>query len=47
MLDYFPNGFQQRRLIKLADITSKMWNEVNHEGRQQFFKKEKVDLKGT
>ncbi|WP_231961203.1 hypothetical protein [Saccharolobus sp. A20] len=40
----FPNGYQER---KLADITSKMWNEINYERRQQFFKREKVDFKGT
>ncbi|MBW9140971.1 MAG: hypothetical protein K1T65_04615 [Candidatus Aramenus sp.] len=33
----FPNGYQQRKLRKLADVTAKLWNEVNYERRQQFF----------
>jgi len=24
----FPNGYQQRKLRKLADVTVKMWNEI-------------------
>ncbi|MEW9490919.1 MAG: hypothetical protein TQ35_0001760 [Candidatus Aramenus sulfurataquae] len=43
----FPNGYQQRKLTKLADVTAKLWNEANYERRQQFFQQKKVDLKDT
>jgi len=42
-----PNGFQERKLRRLADASAKLFNEVNYERRQQFFRGEKVDLKGT
>ena len=42
-----PNGFQERKLRKLADTSAKLFNEVNYERRQQFFRGEKVDLQGT
>ena len=42
-----PNGFQERKLRRLADTSAKLFNEVNYERRQQFFRGEKVDLKGT
>ncbi|MFP3311507.1 MAG: transposase [Caldivirga sp.] len=42
-----PNGAQERKLRKLADATAKLWNELNYERRQQFFRREKVDFKGT
>jgi len=32
-----PNGFQERKLRRLADISAKLFNEVNYERRQQFF----------
>jgi len=32
-----PNGFQDRKLRKLANISAKLFNEVNYERRQQFF----------
>lgn len=41
------NGFQERKLRKLADISAKLFNELNYERRRQFFHGEKVDLKGT
>ena len=40
-----PNGFQERKLRKLADTSARLFNEVNYERRQQFFRGEKVDLK--
>ncbi len=43
----FPNGYQQRKLRKLAEDSSKLWNETNYERRQQFFKEKKVDFKDT
>jgi len=42
-----PNGFQERKLKKLTNISAKLFNEVNYERRQQFFHGEKVDFKGT
>jgi len=42
-----PNGFQERKLRRLADTSAKLFNEVNYERRQQFFHEGRVDLKGT
>ncbi len=42
----FP-GHQQRKLRKLADVTAKLWNQVNYERRQEFFQGKKVDFKNT
>ncbi|MCY0882576.1 MAG: transposase [Acidianus infernus] len=42
-----PNGAQERKLRRLADLSAKLFNEVNYERRQQFFHEDKVDLKGT
>jgi putative transposase len=42
-----PNGFQERKLRRLADTSARLFNEVNYERRQQFFRGEKVDLQGT
>jgi len=42
-----PNGFQERKLRRLADTSAKLFNEVNYERRQEFFRGGKVDLKGT
>jgi len=42
-----PNGFQERKLRRLADISAKLFNELNYERRQQFFRGEKVDFEGT
>jgi len=42
-----PSGFQDRKLRRLASISARLFNEVNYERRQQFFRGEKVDLEGT
>jgi len=42
-----PNGFQERKLRKLADASARLFNEVNYERRQQFFKQHQVDFKST
>ena len=42
-----PNGFQHRKLLKLADACAKLYNEINYERRQQFFREDRVDFKGT
>jgi putative transposase len=42
-----PNGFQERKLRRLADTSARLFNEVNYERRQQFFHGGKVDFQGT
>jgi putative transposase len=42
-----PNGAQERKLRRLADVTAKLYNELNYERRQQFFSGGGVDFKGT
>jgi len=42
-----PNGFQERKLRRQANISAKLFNEVNYERRQQFFREGRVDFKGT
>jgi len=31
----------------LADASAKLFNKINYERRQQFFKAQKIDFKGT
>jgi putative transposase len=42
-----PNGSQERRLRRLANVSAKLWNEVNYERRRQFFNHQRVDFRGT
>jgi len=42
-----PNGFQERKLRRLADASAKLFNEVNYERRQEFFREGRVNFKGT
>ncbi|MCY0882339.1 MAG: transposase [Acidianus infernus] len=42
-----PHGYQERKLRRLANLSTKLFNEVNYERRQQFFHEGKVDFKGT
>ena len=42
-----PNGSQERKLRKLADVSARLFNEVNYERRQQFFQQHRVDFQGT
>jgi len=42
-----PNGHQERRLRRLADVSARLWNEVNYERRRQFFQQHLVDFKST
>jgi putative transposase len=42
-----PNGAQERKLKRLANISAKLWNELNYERRQQFFNHQRVDFRGT
>jgi len=42
-----PNGFQERKLKRLANTSAKLFNEINYERRQQFFQRQRVDFKGT
>ena len=41
------NGAQERKLKRLANISAKLWNELNYERRQQFFNHQRVDFRGT
>jgi len=43
----FPNGFQERKLKKLANVSAKLFNEINYERRQQFFQQHHVDFDTT
>ena len=47
MVRLLPNGFQERKLRRLADTSAKLFNEVNYERRQQFFHEGRVNFKGT
>jgi len=42
-----PNGYQERKLRRLADVSARLWNEVNYERRRQFFQQHRVDFKST
>ncbi|WP_084761144.1 RNA-guided endonuclease TnpB family protein, partial [Caldivirga sp. MU80] len=42
-----PNGHQERRLRRLANISARLFNELNYERRQQFFNHQRVDFRGT
>jgi putative transposase len=42
-----PNGAQERKLMRLADLSAKLWNELNYERRQQWNGGQRVDLEGT
>jgi len=42
-----PSGSQERKLRRLASTSARLFNEVNYERRQQFFRGEGVDLEGT
>ena len=41
------NGYQERRLRRLANISARLFNELNYERRQQFFSGKGIDFKGT
>ena len=41
------NGYQERKLKKLANISAKLFNQLNYERRQQFFHEKKVDFNIT
>jgi len=42
-----PSGAQERKLMRLADFSAKLWNELNYERRQQWYGGQRVDLEGT
>jgi len=42
-----PNGFQERKLRRLANTSAGLFNEINYERRQQFFHGKKVDFEET
>lgn len=47
MVRLLPNGHQHRRLLRLADVCTRLYNELNYEGRQQFFNGQGVDFEGA
>ncbi|MGC9088447.1 MAG: transposase [Conexivisphaera sp.] len=42
-----PSGAQERKLRRLADAASKLWNELNYDRRQTFLRGEHIDFEGT
>jgi len=46
-LRLLPNGAQERRLRKLADVTARLWNELNYVRLMQYRASGKIDFKGT
>jgi len=46
-LRLLPSGAQERRLRKLADVTARLWNELNYARLVQFRALGRVDFKGT
>ena len=46
VLCLLPNGFQERKLRKLANLSAKLLNQLNYESRQQFLQR-RVDFKAT
>ncbi|MEM1610490.1 MAG: transposase [Sulfolobales archaeon] len=42
-----PNGYQHRKLLWLAYVCARLYNEVNYERRQQFFNGKQIDFVGT
>ena len=47
MVRLLPNGFQERKLRRLANASAKLFNEVNYERRQEFSREGRVNFKGT
>jgi len=46
-LRLLPNGAQERKLMRIADATAKLWNELNYTRLIQFRESGRVDFKGT
>ncbi len=46
-LRLLPNGAQERKLMRIADATAKLWNELNYVRLVQFRASGKIDFKGT
>ncbi|MFP3195029.1 MAG: transposase, partial [Caldivirga sp.] len=46
-LRLLPNGAEERKLMRIADATAKLWNELNYARLIQFRASGKVDFKGT
>jgi putative transposase len=42
-----PNGFQERKLRRLADLSAKLYNEINYERRHKFFQQRHIDFDTT
>jgi len=46
-LRLLPNGAQERKLRRIADVTAKLWNELNYARLVQFRETGRVDFRGT
>ena len=46
-LRLLPSGAQERRLRRIADITARLWNELNYVRLVQYRATGKIDFKGT
>jgi len=46
-LRLLPSGSQERKLMRIADATARLWNELNYVRLIQFRVSGKVDFKGT
>jgi putative transposase len=42
-----PNGSQEKKLRRLADLYAKLFNELNYERRRQFFRQRHIDFDAT
>ena len=42
-----PNGAQERRLRRIADVCARLWNELNYARLVQYREGGKVDFEGT
>jgi len=46
-LRLLPSGAQERKLMRIADATARLWNELNYARLVQFRMMGKIDFKGT
>ena len=46
-LRLLPSGAQERKLMRIADATARLWNELNYARLVQYRASGKVDFKGT
>jgi putative transposase len=46
-LRLLPNGAQERKLMRIADATARLWNELNYARLVQYRENGEIDFKGT